>query len=170
MSTGNQFNQYGQILSSGGEIAIAFALLRGQPVSAVRARLEKKYGPMSDSIWQQLLDASGEMIDAGTTLEGLPSDETPTPDMLPRNPYLFGDDWAGKRVRIITHSENVSTGEPVDFWWDLPDLYDKSELEMYWEDQMRDYTDTYERLRKWLQEQQQIAIAKHTIIIAERRY
>jgi hypothetical protein len=170
MSTGNQFNQYGQILSTGGEIAIAFAMLRGADVLAVRSRLEKRYGPMPDNIWAQLLGIARETIAAGETLEGLPSDERPSPDMVVRNPFLFGDDWSGKRVRIITNSVNEMTGEPVDFWWDLPDLYERAELEEYWADQMRDYMDNYARLARWLAAKRMKQNAKHTIIIAERRY
>jgi len=170
MSTGREFNQYGQILAGGGEIAIAFATMRVQDLFKVRGRLEKKYGPMPQSVWDRLLGVADDIIASGERLEGLPADEIPSPDMVTRNPYLFGDEWQGKRVRLITHSINEVTGEPVDFWWDLPDLYERRELEEYWSDQMRDYTDQYERLRRWLAAKQMETIAKHTIIIAERRY
>src|SRR3989304_1584072 len=152
MSTGNEYNQYGQILASGGEKAIAFATLRIQDMFKVRARLEKKYGPMPDSVWQKLLGVADDIVKSGETLERLPVDETPLPGMLPRNPFLFGDDWSGKRVRIITHTTDPETGGSVDFWWDLPDLYSRAELEEYWADKRR------------------IQMATPEIILAERRY
>jgi hypothetical protein len=170
MSTGNEYDGYGRILASGGEIAIAFATLRLSDMFKVRARLEKKYGAMPDNVWQKLLSVGDEIIKGGETLQNLPPDEKPTLEMVPRNPYLFGDDWSGKRVRIITHSVNEITGEPVDFWWDLPDLLERSEMDEFFADQLRDYEDTYERLARWLAQENIRRLVKHQIIIAERRY
>ena len=83
---------------------------------------------------------------------------------------LFGDDWAGKRVRLITKSVSPETGAELDFWWDLPDVMGRKELEQYWADKIVDYTGKCERLRAFWMTEKVIVDTTHTIIIAERRY
>jgi hypothetical protein len=128
MSTGPAFNSLGQILARGGEIAIARAILRGESEASIITQYRLRFAPVEDDTLGFLFSHANEMIRGGgewlATAEGSP----PSVGILPTNPFLFGDDWFGKRVLAIAHAESGIYGQEFDIWLDLPDIISLEEF------------------------------------------
>lgn len=92
------FNSFGQILRAGGEIALSIAKGLGFDQSRIARLIERRIRPDSPETMRQLDTFTDSMIGAGKIITGLdPHSQIELPS-IPVNPYLFGDDPAGRRA------------------------------------------------------------------------
>jgi hypothetical protein len=170
MSSIQPYNSLGQILASGGEIAVAFALIRGVDIEAALSRLKVRFAPIQDDTWESILSLSRNAIDAAVRWGAMPRDETPDADIIPVNPHLFGDDWRGKRVRIITSSQDRHSGQKIDMWWEFPDMFPLQDLYNEIADRIEEMEQDTPQLQRWITKMSDDGDWNHELIIAERRY
>jgi hypothetical protein len=163
------FNSLGQILGRGGEIAVARAILRGVSVDELIATFRKRFAPVQDDTLESLFSVAGRAIGAGELWQALPRDLKPDGSIFPVNPYLFGDEWAGKRVLAVATVDWTEQEKPFDVWFDLPDFTPFGELEELIEERIADFIKKYEEKAKRLGMDVVRQIIVHNLI-AEKRY
>lgn len=113
MAGENPYNELGQILASGGEVALGLALYHGWDSGKIALLIGKrlKVAPGSD---QETLQALAEdAIASGEYLNSLQPGETIDPNKIAFNPSLFGDDPGGRRWRW---EAEYRFGEGGDWW------------------------------------------------------
>lgn len=95
----NEYNSLGQILSSGGEVALAKAIASGWSSERIGNlmlnRLRVQPGD-EENVLRQFGEA---MVSAGDTINGLNESDGIPNDAIPTNPYGFGPDGEGGRYR-----------------------------------------------------------------------
>lgn len=163
------FNTLGQILARGGEIAVARAILRGVTVDELLATFRQRFAPVQDETLESVISVAGNAIGAGERWTALPRELKPDGSIFPVNPYLFGDDWAGKRLLAVATIDWTDQDNPFDVWFDFPDFTPWGELEEMIEERISDFIKSYEdRAKKYGMDVIRELVIKH--IIAERRY
>ena len=169
MAEPTPFNSLGEILASGAEISVAFAMLKGIEIETALARLKQRFGPLRDSDWQQVMILSGEAIQAAVTFNQLPEETVPPADLFPVNPQLFGDDWAGKRLRIVANVRDGATRAEWNLWFDFPDIVSLAELRELIDSKLTELQRKYEKSFTGLSRDELREISIQTLV-AERRY
>lgn len=122
MSTVQPYNSLGQILSRGGEIAVARSILSGLDFGELVDRFAKRFAPVRDETLEQLIGFANRMITGGDAVLSLSRDAIPPAQIIPINRELFGADSAGKRIRYVVQGEVEWSGGVFDVWIDLPDF------------------------------------------------
>lgn len=110
MSTDNPYNELGQILSEGGEIAVGLAIIQDTPLQNLLFLITRKFGGISDSNREQLIDFAQSMVDAGADIQGRSLDSILSPEDIPLNSWLFGGDLQGRRAFIVGEIEVSGLG------------------------------------------------------------
>lgn len=95
------FNSLGQILASGGERAIALAMVRGYSAVEVGALVDRRFEPMLPEDRESLLRLADDSIQAGLRVSGLGGTEYVLSANLPFNSQLLGEDGGGTRLFVF---------------------------------------------------------------------
>lgn len=128
MSSDQPYNELGQILANGGEIALGLAISRGWTSSQIALLFSRRFEPMRDDDRKRLVDVAERAVAAGNALNDLYPDGVIDPNAIPDNPYLFGDDPAGRRARMAGRFTVDEGATWFDFRIDVADIESKSEL------------------------------------------
>lgn len=105
MST-QPYNELGQILAEGGEIALATAILNGWSDERIAVLFQRRFEPITDSDRAALWRLSEDMVSAGRYLRDLPLDAPIDKANIPVNSRLGDEDEMGAaeyykgRVRV----------------------------------------------------------------------
>ena len=99
------FNELGQILSMGGEQALARLISTGASEERIVLLFFTRFEPMRASDRAALRRLAREMVSAGEFLDALDPGDTFGPNEIPVNQFLFGDTPGGRRMRIESEVE-----------------------------------------------------------------
>jgi len=142
MVGGLPYNEYGQLLAEGFDVALAIAFANDYPQSRIDAIILRYARNVDQSVIDQVTDLARQEVAAGEYINGLGPDDEIDLDQIPINPYLFGDEPAGRRV--FTSTEFNVNGGPQGYRMDLelPDLTTKSAIEAAAKDEATGYVNT----------------------------
>lgn len=128
MGHSREFDALGRILAENGEQSLALAQFYGWPESRVKRLMDKRFGSLTESDRDALQTLASAITESGRQLtEQLRSGVEPSVE-IPVNPFLFGDEPAGERVRYIIEIES-DDGEPViRIYLDYPDIPHPADL------------------------------------------
>jgi len=118
-----------RVLTSGAEKFTAAALWYGTKTATIYESLIKRFGIPAPHVFNNLLEFSESMVTAGELAAQLPPGKTLTRDLIPVNPFLFGDEPAGRRELWRTRIYVPETGRWVYLDINTPDEIPFSELE-----------------------------------------
>lgn len=104
------YNSLGQILSSGGDVAIAGMLGRGRSQQYVLGVIASRFPLLSPLDSSKLIQSSQQSLTAGRMYSSLRRDERPEPGMIPVVPELFGGEPDGRRV-LYAMDYSIDGGE-----------------------------------------------------------
>lgn len=105
MATGQPFNELGQILSEGGEIALGLKIIEEDSRAGFLLFFNRRFQPIREEDAVALERFSESMVRAGENLQALPLDATIGTRDIPLNEFLFGGDLQGRRVLITGEVE-----------------------------------------------------------------
>lgn len=118
-------------LSSGAEIGLSRAIFFGGGLAAAGYFIEKRLGGLTASELGTMVSLAEETLAAGNYITALGPTDRIDPRRIPINPYAFGDDWEGKRLRWWGEWNIPGTTEWYQFSGTLPDITDKSDIEAF---------------------------------------
>src|SRR3990172_1275725 len=95
------FNSLGQILSTGGEIALGLAYSLEKPHAFVLLLFDRRLRPVTDNDRAELISLSRRGVDAAKHMQMMRPDEMIPMDEIPINPYLFGGGTEGRRILAV---------------------------------------------------------------------
>lgn len=101
MSTDEPYNELGQILSEGGEIALALAFAHGWSDSKIAALFARRFLPMRPDDQDRLRGLADAALQAGEAFNQTPPSERVSLDDIPLNPHLSPDRVGSDRVYWI---------------------------------------------------------------------
>src|SRR3990172_3853083 len=101
MSSGQPYNSLGQILSEGGEQALAMAIFNDIGADGILLLFRRRFEPITDSDRQDLTALANAGLAAGSVLTAADPFELMDVSQMPVNPFLWGGEAAGRRIRII---------------------------------------------------------------------
>ncbi len=131
MSTGPNpvpFNSLGQILSQGGEQALAKAIFLGFSEERIVALFLRRFEPMTPDDREALRAFSDEIVVAGVVVAGVVPPGQITAGMIPVNEFLYGDSAEGRRVRVAFDVEVEGLTRLISVVEDFPDIPTIDEL------------------------------------------
>lgn len=122
MSTINPYNELGQILATGGEIALAIGFSHGRSDMDTIAYIRTRFPPLPRDDEDFLVRLSKSMSEMDDVIKSFdPSMQLPVTS-FPRNPLLFGDDWGGKRIAIGFDASIEGSDQTVQIRTSFPDV------------------------------------------------
>jgi hypothetical protein len=121
MSSG-EADELGRILASGGEQSLGLAYFHSYPPDRIASMFAVKFAGLSDSERDSLEALARDGVAAGERITERGPSGTLNPDDIPTNPFLYGDDPEGNRVRIIGVVEFPETGALIRVYEDFEDL------------------------------------------------
>lgn len=113
MADEQPYNSLGQILASGGEIAVGLALYHGWDSNRLALLLGRRLRVAPGSDTDELIRIAEDAIASGEYLNSLTPDDIIDPGQIVTNPVLFGDDPQGRRWRW----EGEYRFGPDGTWW-----------------------------------------------------
>ncbi len=116
------FNELGQILSMGGEQALARLISAGASEERIVLLFFRRFEPMRDLARTALRDLSDAMVVAGSTIAGLARDLQIPLGIVPSNQFLFGEIPGGRRVRFAVSVEIEELDRFIDLVLDFADM------------------------------------------------
>ncbi|KKN24605.1 hypothetical protein LCGC14_0893280 [marine sediment metagenome] len=123
MSSDTQpFNSLGQILSQGGEQALAKAIFAGFTSERIILLFARLFEPMLPADRVALRALSNNMVNAGAAIGQLEPPDEVGPAMIPVNQYLYGDEPGGRRVRVAFDVQLEGFERLVSIVEDFPDI------------------------------------------------
>jgi hypothetical protein len=120
-----------EALSSGAEVGLSRAIFFGGGLAAAGYFIEKRLSGLTQSELGTVVSLAEEALAAGNYISALGSTDLIDPKRIPINPYAFGDDWGGKRLRWWGEWNIPGTTEWYQFSGTLPDITDKSAIIAY---------------------------------------
>ena len=123
MAEPRAFNSLGQIISRGGEIAIARLLAGGMPAGEAREIMLKRFGPLRAEVERDFFSLAERMAQAGETITRFDPTQPIPAGLIPENPELFGPSPAGRRLILgvfIGTAPQSTQREIQQFWPDIP--------------------------------------------------
>lgn len=100
MSSEQPYNELGQILANGGEIALGLAISKGWTGSQIALLFARRFEPMRPEDRERLTGLANAALTAAAQISEMGPDDDIDPNTIPTNPYLFGSDPAGRRAKI----------------------------------------------------------------------
>jgi hypothetical protein len=122
------YNELGQILASGGEIALGLAIAKGWTGSQIALLFARRFDPMRPEDRDRLIDLANRALQAASDISDMPPDADIDPSGIPTNPYLFGDDPSGRRAKVagrFTVDEGVNW---FDYRHDISDITNREQM------------------------------------------
>lgn len=116
------FNSFGQILRAGGEIALSIAKGLGFSDSRIARLIETRLRPDSPETLRRLDQFTDDMVSAGNLVNALERNAQIELPSIPVNPYLFGDDAAGRRAFFTGEFAIEGIDRPYRVDIELPDI------------------------------------------------
>lgn len=169
MVTFNPFNELGQILSAGGEISVAIGFSRGRSRTDQLLYVRSRFAPLPDDDEAFLISFSERMSLVSKMMFELdPTVQIPL-DTFPRNPFLFGDDFAGNRVAIGLDAGYSDDDRFVQLRLAFPDSPTYEDLVRAAEEELERRKRESPKAFEGLSEEQEQEIIIH-ILYGERRF
>lgn len=128
MATDQPFNELGQILSTGGEIALGLAILQDLGKEGFLLFFNRRFAPISDIDRAALISLSESMIAGGEEIQRLQLNEAVSPQSIPINEWLFGKSLEGRRVLITGEVEFPGATHRVQVRMAFPDIPTLAEI------------------------------------------
>lgn len=122
MSSEQPYNSLGQILASGGEIALGLAMSHGVSPERIQALFARRFDPLQPNDRATLEQIARAGVAAGEMLSGLAPGESIPIHSIPINPNLFGDEPAGRRIKIIGEWQFPNSEQWIETRLEYPDL------------------------------------------------
>lgn len=170
MSSDQPYNELGQILANGGEIALGLAISRGWSSSQIALLFAQRFEPISEIDRQRLIGLANRAVVAASEINDLDDDDIIPPDMIPTNPYLFGDEPGGRRGKIAGRWQDENTGQWYDFRMDVADITDKAAMLEQANEMARDNWNKYPEGKKGGFGQGELEHITIQLILAEKRF
>lgn len=123
MSSDQPFNELGQILASGGEIALGLAISRGWSDRQIALLFARRFEPMREEDRERLVTTANRMVEAARYLNDIGDDDEIQLGNVPINPYLFGINPGGARAKV---AYRFSVDEGVNWFDGRIDAHDLS--------------------------------------------
>jgi len=95
------FNSLGQILSTGGEIALGLAYSLEKPPGFLLLLFDRRLRPATDDDRAALISLSRRGVSAAKHMQMMRPDEIIPMDEIPINPYLFDGGTDGRRILAV---------------------------------------------------------------------
>lgn len=122
MSKAHQYNSLGQILSNRGEVALGLAHWNRWPAPKIESFKANRFGILLPNEMESLESIAKRGSEVHERIILGPKGEPFDPDILPTNPYLFGDQSEGQRILLVTESINNATGRKFQERITYPDV------------------------------------------------
>lgn len=122
MSSGQPYNQYGQILASGGDVYAAIKLERGFTEEQVVALMLDRFPGSSNDDVLAVLAIAYLGRQAAANLNALGPSAGPSSVNIPINPYLYGGTPLGRRYRVIGNYFYQDADSSREIRVDMPDI------------------------------------------------
>jgi len=128
MATDQPYNELGQILSEGGEIALGLAFARGQSDSQIAILFARRFEPIRNSDAARLRELAERGVAAGNDLNELGPGDPIDISGIPTVSELFGDDPEGRRFFFIVEVDISGDGEWRELRLELSDFTSQDQL------------------------------------------
>lgn len=128
MSSDQSFNELGQILSQGGDIALGMAIARGWSSQQIALLFSRRFEPMRPEDRDRLTSHANQMVEAAKRIGLQLPDEVVDPEGIPTNPYLFGDEPEGRRATLVGRFSPDDGGKWFNVYADLADITDQESM------------------------------------------
>lgn len=125
---GHPFDPLGRILSTGGDIALANALSRGNQRQEIMLLARWRDWGASDSDIATARGIAEQAVSAGRTATGMDPDDPFNFSTIPTNPLLFGEDSSGLRFYASTDFQFNDSDKWYRADFKLPDLYSPADI------------------------------------------
>lgn len=169
MSTGQPYNQLGQILSTGGEQSVALAMDRGWSGQRIVAMLGRRYGNVSASIYNSVRSVADDILRAGESAFESQSGSPIPGSQIPVVSELFGDENEGQRTRYTAEVEFEGGTEKVLVYGSFPDIPSPEELEEDAINRANEIADQY-RKKFGLSDDAEIVPVSVRVVLLERKF
>ena len=143
MSSGNEYDALGRILSEGGDTAVVRGILGGKSGGALASLVLGRFPSLSPSQQKTLIGMAQAQVEAGESIDA--SDPTSQISLagIPVNPNLFGDDSAGRRLRVGTEFYDAGLDRWYTVYVDLADVESRAEAEQRVIDEAKRIAENY---------------------------
>lgn len=121
MATDQPYNELGQILSTGGEIALGLAILQDLGKEGFLLFFTRRFSPIRDEDRETLISLSESMIEGGVIIDHLKFNEAINLDDIPLNQFLFGGNLEGRRILITGEVQVPGANSRVQLRIPFPD-------------------------------------------------
>lgn len=128
MANDQPFNELGQILANGGEIALGLAISRGWTSGQIALLFRRRFEPITEADRARLTEIANRAVAAAEEINSMGEGESIDPSIIPTNPYLFGDEPEGKRGRMVGRFSPDEGEHWFDVYADLADITDREEM------------------------------------------
>lgn len=122
MSSDQPFNELGQILAAGGEIALGLAISRGWTSGQIGLLFAKRFDPITEHDRARLFAIANAAVEAAATIQAMDPESPIDLETIPTNPFLFGDEPGGRRGSVAGRFMNEATGQWYDIRVDVADI------------------------------------------------
>lgn len=116
------YDALGRILSEGGELTVGYGLHQGWSQERINAILERRFGAMDDETRDLVYQFGRGTLAGGRGLNALALDTPIDMGTIIVNPWVFGSDPAGRRLKLITNATGENGAFSIDVWHDVPDM------------------------------------------------
>jgi len=98
------YNSLQQILSSGGSVALGLAYAYKWSKDKISGLFARKFEPMLPDDKSQLIQIAMQGARAASEINKIPASEQIDTNLIPTNPFLFGDEPGGARVLYVVEN------------------------------------------------------------------
>lgn len=169
MAEAHRYNKLGQILAAGGEIQIALLIAQGLGESELLSIISQRYPLLPEADVKELVGISSEIATAGEALNAQQLEDTLDLDLLPVNPALFGDESAGRRLRIVGQDQYADGTASPYVYIDLAVEQTIQDIIEQAINQLRDFIVLYPRMADYIQKESELD-PEFTFVAAERKF
>ena len=121
-------DQAHQALASGAALGMARALARTSQPDTVEHFVETHLSDLPADDVSYIKQLGKQLLNAANILSSIDPEEDIPIEVIPVNPDLFGDDWAGKRIEWTGRWNLPGTDKWYTFRGDLPDVADTQDI------------------------------------------
>jgi len=122
------YNELGQILAEGAEIALGLAIIRDISHEGFLLLMGRRVEPIRDIDRDELMLFVNRMIESGIAISDLPPGSELLAGMIPVNEFLYGGRAEGRRVKFVGEVQFEEGGQWVEVRVNFPDIPTIDEL------------------------------------------
>jgi hypothetical protein len=145
-------------------------IVRGGSQADVQSTIQQRFPFLPVADVEALYNISYDMVQAGSSINGMDPATAIDLGLIPVNPALFGQDPGGRRIQLVAEAEDPLSGKSLPVYYDLAtdDLLESILQDI--EQRVRDWVHGYDRVASYYGRSEADLQFSIRFVMAQRKY